>query len=360
MSTPYLVISDVHLHDWSAFGGRDSDGISLRLKIILAEIERAARVLEKAGGRDIVIAGDLYHVRGQIKPETFNPSHQLFESLTLRGFRFFAIPGNHDLSTRETTELGNAMQTLNSLDGFNVLTEGAARNIAGQDVFLMPWISTNDGLRAAIKEVLDSNTDEFVADCDLIIHAGINGVVKGLPDHGLDAEEVAGWGFKRVLAGHYHDNKSFCDGKVISIGALTHQTWSDIGSKAGFMLVYPDRYEWNASHAPHFIEITDETPEEEVPLLVDGNYVRVRGKKSTDAEINDMRRDFLELGAKGFSYQGVREVVAARGATSAHKAVSLQEAVTAFIKERKFEGVDLEAVTREAMNILENITTLEA
>lgn len=356
MPSPYLLLSDVHAHHWSAFGGRDSDGVSLRLKIILNEIERAAAELEKAGGRNIVIAGDLFHVRGSVAPEVFNPTHLLFQSLLLEGFRITAIPGNHDLASRETTELGNAFQTLSALDGFTVVSEPRPFHLEkGVTPFFIPWFSTNEGLRATVAKMQEDYGAD-IADHDLIIHAGINGILTGLPDHGLEASEVASWGFKRVFAGHYHDHKVLEDGKVISIGATTMQTWSDVGTKAGFLLVYPDEIKWFASHAPSFVEITDETPEDEVPLIVDGNYVRVRGKKATDAEITDMRRAFEKLGAKGFSYQGVREVVSARAPSAAHKALTLAESVAAYVKDKGL-GDD---VAREALDVLATVTASAA
>jgi DNA repair exonuclease SbcCD nuclease subunit len=291
----------------------------------------------------------MFHVRGSIDPEVFNPVHDAMQNLALHGFQIRAIPGNHDLKSRETTELGNAMQSLNALDGFSVVTSGDVPDIGPHDTLMIPWVSTADALRETIKQT-QAHYGGHIADLDLIIHTGINGVLKGLPDHGLDAEEVAGWGFKRVFAGHYHDHKVMADGKVISIGALTHQTWSDVGSKAGFLLVYPDKIKWQASHAPHFVEVTDETAEEDVPLIVDGNYVRVRGKSATDAEINEMRQAFLDLGAKGFSYQGVREVVTARGPTASHKATSLEASIAAFISERELPDAD--AITAQALDVL--------
>lgn len=357
MSSPYLLLSDVHCHDWSAFGGRAVDGMANRLKIILDEIERAANELEKAGGEYIAIAGDLFHVRGSVKPEVFNPTHNLFNSLLVRGFKIVAIPGNHDLSTKETTELGNSMQTLGALDGFKVITESQPYYFdKGATPMFIPWMSSADGLRAEIARIRKDYIAEDLAITDLIVHAPLNGVMKGMPDHGFSAEEAASWGFKRVFFGHHHNHVAFEDDRVISIGATTHQTWGDVGSKAGFLLVYPDRFKWFASRAPSFVEVTDETDEDNIPLLVDGNYVRVRGKKATDAEINDMRKAFEALGAKGFSYQGVREVVAARTGSVAHKSMTLSESVIAFAKDK---GLD-EEIQRLALDVLDRALTLDA
>ena len=349
MSEPYALLSDIHAHAWSAFGTRDANGVSSRLKIILSEIDRAASVLEAAGGRFIVLAGDLLHTRGQIDPEVFNPLHNCIEALTLRGFRFVAIPGNHDLKSKETTQLSNAIQTLGSLEGFEVITEPCRLDVGGRDMIFVPWISTNDGLREQLSWIASKYT---ASSYDVVMHAGINGVLMGLPDHGLDAAEVAAFGFKRVFSGHYHNHKVMEDGRVISIGATTHQTWSDIATKAGFLLVYPEKVVFYDSHAPKFVEINDETDPDEVALIVDGNYVRVRGKSATDAEINEFRRDFEKLGAKGFSYQGVREVVSARTGGVSHKATSIESSVTEFVKARAFNPAEETFIAAAALDVL--------
>ena len=89
---PYLVMSDVHLHDWSAFSQVDN-GVNTRLKIILREIVRAAGHLKKHGGDKIVITGDLFHVRGKLAPSVLNPVTDVFRRLVESGFEIHALPG---------------------------------------------------------------------------------------------------------------------------------------------------------------------------------------------------------------------------------------------------------------------------
>jgi DNA repair exonuclease SbcCD nuclease subunit len=352
MSAPYAILSDIHCHDWSAFGSTDATGVSTRLRIILSEIDRAADELEKAGGRLIVLAGDLFHTRGSINPEVLNPLQKCIEALTLRGFQFVAIPGNHDLKSKETKELSNAIQTLNSLDGFEVVNEPKVIVYHDHMIALVPWCSTNEGLRKAVAEIHKS---VLTSETDLIIHAGIDGILTGMPDHGLTAAEVASWGFKRAFAGHYHHHKVMEDGKVISIGATTHQTWSDVGSQAGFLLVYPKALQFRASHAPSFVEINETTEEEDIPLIVDENYVRVRGKSMTDEEINELRRWILSLGAKGFLYQGIREVVSARPSGATHKSVSLETSIGDFIKAKVPDPIEETAIAKMALDVLAEV-----
>jgi DNA repair exonuclease SbcCD nuclease subunit len=196
----------------------------------------------------------------------------------------------------------------------------------------IPWCSNTTELLAAVTElgVEIEAAGIDIATVDLIIHAGINGVLTNLPDHGLDAADVRMFGFRRVFAGHYHNHKSMEDDRVISIGATTHQTWGDIGTKAGFLIVEEDSFRWFASHAPSFVEITSATEPDEIPLIADGNYVRVRDFRLTDAEVQLMRKELIGFGAKGISFQVAREVVSARGEAPT-KVSSLDESIDGFI-----------------------------
>lgn len=347
MTKPYLLVSDLHCHDWSQFASRELDGVNSRLKIILDELDRAVAELKSRGGDLIVIAGDLFHVRGSISPEVFNPVQERFHAIASAGFRLIAIPGNHDLASKETTEIGNAFQSLSSLPNFFVATKPDSSRMG---VALIPWQASVDGLRKAVAAISDGCD---VSETDLIIHAGIDKVLPNMPDHGLSAEEIASWGYKRVFAGHYHNHAVLADGKVISIGATTHQTWSDIGTKAGYLLVYPDSVEYRASHAPSFVELTGEDDPAEYELIVQGNYVRVRSMKLTDAEIQLLRSELIGMGAIGITFQVAKEVTSARTGAAATKSVSLDESVSNYVANLK--EIDVSAVQMECASILSDV-----
>jgi DNA repair exonuclease SbcCD nuclease subunit len=330
---PYLLVADIHAHAWSAFSKTDAGGLNSRLHIQLEELLRAADELIRRGGKLMIIAGDLFHVRGSVDPEVFNPVHAAMKSIINRGIDIIAIPGNHDLKGKETTKIGNSFQTMNAIIstseqyGFEVITIP----VVGDNLAFIPWCSTKEKLQEAADDLVKQIGAEGLKYTDLIIHAGIDGVLPGVPAGGLPATKVASWGFKRVFAGHYHNHKVMEDGKVISIGATAHQTWSDIGTKAGYIFVYPDHIEWQASHAPEFVEITGEDDPEEIPLMVDGNYVRVRGMKLSDAEIIKYRKMLEDMGARGVSFQVAREAVVAREGAVAGKASTIDESVDKFI-----------------------------
>mgnify|MGYP002737179058 CR=1 FL=1 len=351
----YAILSDQHAHKWSQFATTDADGVNSRLRFMLCEMERAADELLAARGKHMVFAGDLFHVRGSIDPEVFNPVWDTIVRILNRGVRIYAIPGNHDLSTRDTTVLGNAIQTLSRLENFHVITEPAATILSGMKVALVPWYSKIEDLKKALGQLMDDiETSDPVGLYDLVMHAGISGVLPNL-DHGLSAEEVAGWGFKRVFAGHYHNHKIMEDGKVVSIGALTHQTFSDVGTKAGFLLVDNANVSYRASRAPSFVDIDPDTDEEEIPLRADGNFVRVRGFKLTDKEVNVMRQGLLDMGARGVTIQVAREVSTARS-TSTAKGMSLEASVSDYVD--KLGLADTTAIRQGCEEILSHIRSV--
>lgn len=335
MSKPYALISDTHFHCWDQFSTINSDGINSRLQVILDEIKRAAEVLKEHGGDTLIHAGDWFHVRGRLEPAVLNPVLGLFEEIYRDGISVVGICGNHDLASKDSKWLTNAAHALTGV-GVEMCNEtNRLRDDHDFKITLIPWHHSTDSLKDEIIR-LAHELGEDAAKHDLIIHAPVDGVIDGLPDHGLTDEWLAKAGFKRVFSGHYHNFKDFGNG-VYSIGATTHQTWSDIDSKAGFLLVYPDKVVRHASHAPSFVEIEGDMTEEEL-LIIDGNYVRAKIGKATQSQVNELRAELMTRGAKGVLLQAVVDKTAAgeRESVVEHSAVRLEESIGAFIKHRSF------------------------
>lgn len=316
MTKPYALLADVHAHNWSQFSQVNSDGINSRLIAILFELKRAAEELKAAGGDTLRVAGDLFHVRGTIAPSVFNPTFEVFKTICLDlGVDIEIIPGNHDLEGKYADQLGNAMQQLDMIDGCVVLTQTEATD----DAVLIPWIEDLNDLRAEMAKHADATKD-------CIIHAPLNGVIKGLPDHGLDPEELAKLGYRRVFSGHYHNHKEFAGG-VYSIGATTHQTWSDPGTAAGFLLVYPDRVEHFETNAPKFVNIDHE---QFAAPTVAGNFCRLRLKDVEPDAVKKLRDDLTKAGALGIVDHSTKKRDVTRGVSNA-KNVTLEVSVANYV-----------------------------
>ena len=329
MSKPYAIISDIHFHNWQAFSKVGEDGINNRLQYLLDEVKRAADELIKEGGNTLFVAGDLFHVRGSIAPSVLNPVLDLFQSISDRGVFTFIIPGNHDLEGKHSSDIGNAVRALKSIHSISVIEKPEA--FATSKVIMLPWVEDLEELR----KVLNGNANP---DYDVIIHAPLNGVIPGLPDKGLSTEELLNFGYKRVFAGHYHNYKELAPNHAVtSIGAIAHHSWSDVNSKAGFLLVYPDKVVWRASRAPKFIDLTSDIDKEEAELLVDGNYVRASLVDSKVETSEQVRKWLVDNGAKGVVLRYIKESVARReGSVSASikSGASMQESISEFISQR--------------------------
>lgn len=347
---PVCYIADIHLHNWSSFSSIDENGVNTRLEILLKEIRRANQELMDAGGHVMVIAGDLFHVRGSIAPSVLNPALDTFREVIDSGTEVIIIPGNHDLEGKHTDRLGSAVTAL----------ENAGCTIIDKPTFLrgmclIPWYESIKDLRKAIDDAINDNAEpgyDPTSSYDLVLHAPIDGVITGLPDHGLKPEWLASLGFKRVFAGHYHNHKEF-PGGVFSIGALAHHSWSDVGSKAGFLIVSDDNVRYCASHAPSFIDITDKTDPEEIPLLVDGHYVRIKTEVANNALIQSVKDELMEYGAKGVVVQTVKAAVLKRensAVTSGVQAgMSLVQSVSKYIE---LEYKNDSKISDEALSVM--------
>ena len=351
MTIPYAIISDTHNHAWNAFSTVDEFGVNSRLRIILDEFERCAKTIAAAGGNRIYHAGDLFHVRGSVQPSVLNPTRQAIEAIGEKyGVTFYIMPGNHDMELKNASQIGDSVQAVSGLNC--IVIHGEA--LVDANVLMVPWMPDLNELRALLRKKRDESAHITV---DVILHAPIDGVIKGIPDHGLTPEELKEFGFNNVFAGHYHNHVDFGDG-VYSIGALCHHTWSDVGSRAGFLIVKDRDVEFHASHAPSFVDIEPGMDELTMKDLADGNYVRARVDSKTGGRTVAELRDYLtKLGAKGVSIMSVKAPVHVRATTSAIKAgSSLELSVAEYIKDRKFN--DVPQVIMQCQKILSEASIL--
>lgn len=341
---PYAIISDIHLHNWSAFKGAPVDGKNSRLAGLLNELVRCNEELHKAGGNVMYGAGDMFHVRGSVAPSVLNPALETFEAIVKSGTEVRVIAGNHDLEGKESERLGSAITALETV-GVKVIHQPTS--FRSNKVVMVPWVEDLTMLRSILEKL-----GERCAGFDAILHAPINGVIKGIPDTGLDPTWLSKLGLGRIFAGHYHNHVDFGNG-VYSIGALAHHTWSDVGARAGFMIVHEDRVEHFDSALPKFVEIDGDMDADHVARVVKGNYVKARTKSSKVSELKALREWLEGLGAAGVNIIPVKEATVTRegGVVATVSAgASIEVSVSAFIKSKSYERpADVE---REALNVL--------
>lgn len=353
----YLVVSDIHAHAWTVFGKTGPDGVNTRLRIILDDLLRAAKCLKDAGGTDMIISGDVFHQRGSIDPEVLNPVRDCFDMIKLMGIDILAIPGNHDLKSRDTKALSSAIQNLENDEtlaggAFTIYNEPYHLKCDDDYAFgFVPWCDTKEELLAGLESV-QRDAGVTLNKTDVFIHAGIDGVLSGMPGSGLTAADLAAYGFRRVFAGHYHNHKDMGSG-VFSIGATTHHNWGDVGTRAGFLMVDtddPTDVVFHDTMAPKFVDVSG-LDEVEMELECKGNYVRFRGPEMTQSDINDLRSQFKAWGACDVSIQVPKAIATTRSATPT-KTLSLADSISAFVDDSPIT-VDKAQVKKRAAEILQ-------
>lgn len=350
---PYALLSDLHFHPWSAFASISPAGVNSRLTGLLGEVNRAAAEVKKAGGDTMFLAGDIFHTRGSIEPVVLNSVMDTFRKLTSEGMNIIAIPGNHDLATKETARLHNAAAALEDC-GVQMVHKDAGEGFVdpscGHTVHLIPWHEDLAVLRMHIEGVAEPARR---GEIDLIIHAPVDGVIKGIPDHGLDPTWLAGLGYRNVFSGHYHNHKQVAP-KVYSIGALAHHSWSDVGTRAGFLIV-GDEVRWMKSHLPEFIDVdkNEDLDDSELAMIVDQNYARAKVTGASLKDTETLRQFLLDSGAKGVIIQSVKAPTTAReGAAVVKSGESLMESVGSFIVSMGKEPDMVAAIAKECQDVL--------
>lgn len=286
----YGIGSDSHLHNWGAFSN-EKDGINSRLSIILAELIRAAKTVKEMGGKRLYHAGDLFHVRGSIAPSVHHPTVEAFKQISDMGIEIRILAGNHDLETNDSTEVANGVESLRTIKGISVIS--GTQFFEDDEVCMIAWHNKPKELLTAIEKAKTEieARDYDIGQWTLMIHAPVDGVIDGLPSHGISAFDLEKFGFKLVFSGHYHNYKALSE-TVYSVGATTHQTWGDIDSKAGFLVVSEDHQVMHfESQAPEFRDYDSAViiDEQDAKDFCSGNYIRVRLGVATPSQVEKMR-----------------------------------------------------------------------
>lgn len=342
------IIADLHCHAWDSFHVTDKDGLNSRLVIILDEIKRAGLATLEAGGKHLIVAGDLFHVRGSIAPSVLNPTTDLFERLVKTGLEVIIIPGNHDLEGKTSTRISSSVTSLEKV-GCKVVDTPTYFNEC--KTLVVPWIEDIVALKRTLEKWAKSPVFD-ASETDVVIHAPVDGVIVGLPAHGLTPEWLGKLGFKRVFSGHYHNHKDFGNG-VYSVGAIAHHTWSDPGTRAGFLLVDDDKVTFNKSRAPEFIDIDADMDELEIAMSADKNYVRAKIRKSSTEDVAKLREFLVKSGAKGVVINAIREPVRTRATSTIKAGKSIETSLGEFITKNEDIDEDMKAeITKRAITIL--------
>jgi hypothetical protein len=270
-----------------------------------------------------------------------NVATKAFSDLVGAGLEVRAIYGNHDIGSRDGAWGSNAIY---ALEHAGVQCVNKPHYFIDDNVLMLPWVEP-------VKSVVQLLRDKahYHTGADVIMHAPLNGVLSGIPDHGLDPLQVSRLGFKRVFTGHYHNHTNFND-SVYSIGAMTHQTWSDVGTQAGFLIVTEDSVTHEPTQAPLFIDFDPTQPDK-----AQGNYVRYKVGSATAAEVGKYRTLLTQLGAKGVVINAAPKAKVNNRGVTVQSGASLEQSVGEFVQAHS-EYPDKQALSQFCLDLLRETT----
>lgn len=352
----YGVISDTHCHNWSTFSEVGGDYVNNRLQIILDEILRAATEVKKKGGKYLIHTGDLFHVRGNVSPSVLNPTIETFKKIVEMGIHPIIICGNHDAEFRVTNDVGSAINALKSVgcDVYNEPTMIRAPFSDGESWLFIPWQPDTDEFMQAMEVTMGDSSQPVTLFC----HVALDGVFARLsPKSIIDHKQLLATysNIKFIFAGHLHDHKKI-DKNCYSVGAIAQHSWGEANTKAGFLIVDTDsnKVTFRASRAPKFVELTPEIDVEEIPAMVEGNYVRAT-LEMNESEIKDYRKLLEDYGAAGVSIVAKPKPVTRSDAVKVDTTKPLNTAVSDFV-DAKYKSSPLkDAIKAEAERILSEV-----
>ena len=334
---PYALCADVHLHNWTMFASTNENGVNTRLAHIIAELNRLADVAGDTGCQRVYVAGDMFHVRGAISPSVINAALPAMRLAADRNnIKWILIPGNHDLEGRDTERLGSAIETLQCED---IMVASDVGCHLDDQVAWIPWYNDktkffDKGLDLSKKiKAQNRNPKDF----DVLVHVGIDGVLSSVPGH-FTTNELADMGFRRVFSGHYHAHKFFnVNGKhVVSIGALTHQTFSDVDTKAGFLIVNRSTFDHYESKAPKFMNWSAHSHVNERSIYA-RNYVRVTDVDLDEDGIKQLFRELTAAGALGVTINVMPRNKVTQRANATQQSATIEQSIGEWITLKKHD-----------------------
>lgn len=304
MQSPVLVVSDIHFHTYKAHS-KLIDGVNSRLLQQIAAWKQAVALGLEHGCGLMLVCGDVFEVRGNIRPTVFNPVSALIVEALSSGLSIAVIPGNHDMENLGVGE--SSVDSWRYLRGSHrgrrkrclVFREPSLHRIGGRKILGIPYMHDP----SEFKETFASLSARFKPDITMI-HQGVDNFNRNgeYPATGITAEWLEANNPGLTVVGHYHRPGMSESGRVLNAGALTQHRFSDEGSERGCWVLDGSKAQFIPIEGPKFITLGKDVP---TGPECHGAFVRIRSKTQKDAE--SIRKKVEAAGALSVSVQIERE-----------------------------------------------------
>ena len=312
-----VILSDLHIHSWAAFGQLNQDGINKRLAHSLDCLQQVFDIAVALKVECVLFCGDLFHVR-KIDVEVYDLAYRKFDDFSKSGIPFLAIPGNHDQALKNLS--------LNSIRPFSKVLHimDEPLKIGNSRIHGIEYQRNKKDLIEKMKAAPASDL--------LMIHSGIAGAAASAfyiapEEENLTLEEINQFKekFGIIIAGHFHNphylkiNESGAaakwrfptgvkfdvkQGDVIIPGSPMQHNFGDSGMPRGCWVL--DTSKWKAEFIkldlPQFVSVDASELAQKVDKLAN-NYVLLKIPDSINQKhVDDLSRELSEI-CLGFSIE---------------------------------------------------------
>lgn len=303
----FLLISDIHIHPWSAFSKINNLGVNDRLTKILYSVRVAFQIAKVQNCEAVLFSGDLFHT-STISADTYDLTVRILRECPIP---IVMIPGNHDESSK--VERFHALRALNARPKLYVLDkiEGNRIKLGRTSIGGIPYL----------REGLEGRVDKFKNVDILLLHTGFVGATMGSDfvaddSKGINPLDIP---FKRndiglVVAGHFHSPQVYTGrgfekyivggntvktpkGTIIIPGAPVQHTFGDRGSNRGCWVLDTKK------NLSKFYQIDHPT------FIKFENTKQFTDFIATERGIESLRNNFVSLKIEKKFYDSARDVL---------------------------------------------------
>jgi len=231
--------------------------------------------IEKEGIDTIIHLGDAFDNRKLIDFDGLDWTQRVVLD-PLKKYNVHLIVGNHDIFLRNSNKINSPQLLLQQYSNINVYSEPTEINVHGLDIFLIPWINSENEI-STYDQI--KNTKAKMA----MGHLELNGFMAHKGHVMENAREPDPFlKFDKVFSGHYHTRSD--NGKIYYLGNPYEIYFNDVNELKGFTIFDTETMEHEHVNNPyklHYQLYYDEDTSK-APKDLENKIVRVvvKNKKS--------------------------------------------------------------------------------
>lgn len=257
--------------------------INTRLLDQYKTLKRMADICKKNGIKVLVVAGDVYHKRGNLPTETLYIANKAFENFTRLGISVYVLAGNHDQDSNSIKPLDN----LSSVKQEGVFVSSVPEEIEIEDNIILRMIPYRHNRELLVKEFKKTVHKELTT--ILVSHIGISGAQIGnqvyASSDDFKVQDIDNKKYTFVALGHFHKPQNLTP-NAFYCGSPYQMNFGEEGEDHGFYIGDTDtrELEFIPLESPKFITCTSyEQAKEESSK---GNFIRLRCSSEEVVESN--------------------------------------------------------------------------